>query len=80
MSTTKESVINWIDNLNTEVTFTDELKDSISDEVNLIADARDRNIQYKVLDVLINMAVNDELPLDMTTLDIEEVFNKALDK
>jgi hypothetical protein len=30
-----------------------------------------------IKEVLVNMAVNDELPLDMTNLDIHEVVNKA---
>lgn len=37
-------------------------------------------LKEAVKEVLIDMAIDDELPMDMTTLDIDTVFDRAIDK
>jgi hypothetical protein len=46
----------------------------------IIQDVNEFEIAESVKEVLVEMAIADELPLDMTTLDIQSVFKKAKNK
>jgi hypothetical protein len=75
--TIKEVAIRYVEGIDTEQTFTDEIKEEIVSEMENIPSTDDQKLREAVKVVLVEMAMNGQLDGDINDICIDTVFEKA---
>jgi predicted DNA-binding transcriptional regulator YafY len=77
MKSIKEVVVEYIEGLHTEVTFTDDLRDDILSEVENIPSTTDQELRVAVKSIMVEMAMEGKLEGDINDVCFDTVFDKA---
>ena len=77
--TIKEVAVEWAEGLHTEVVLTDDTRDDIVYEMVNIPSTDSQELRRAVKNILIDMTINETIPMDMNDLDIDTIFERAED-
>jgi hypothetical protein len=78
--TIKTVAIQYVEGIDTEQTFTDEIKEDIISEMENIPSTDDQELRDAVKSILVEMAMDGQLDGDINDICIDTVFERAEDK